>query len=134
MIVVIPCGGKKRNGFHPAKDLYVGSYFVACRRAAEALGAPWVILSGKHGLVEPGRILAPYEQRLDARGSIGREVLKEQATALGMMTEKVVVLAGASYVARLREVVPHAIDALRGVGGMGKQMGRLKRIRTEGRL
>ena len=65
-VLVLACGAAKANQRRPAADLYTGSLFRAARRAAQADGRPWLICSAEHGLIEPGRMLAPYERMLAA--------------------------------------------------------------------
>lgn len=66
-VIVIQCGEAKRDEPAPARDLYVGQPFVMARDAAERDGRPWLILSARHGLVPPNRILAPYDRVLRTR-------------------------------------------------------------------
>ncbi len=69
--VLVGCGATKREDACEARDLYTGPLFTASRRYAEASGLPWLILSAKHGIIRPDRVIAPYDmtaaQRLKAR-------------------------------------------------------------------
>lgn len=62
-MIVVGCGKAKLARSAPAEDLYTGSLFRAARRYAEASGEPWVILSGKHGVVLPSVEVTPYDAR-----------------------------------------------------------------------
>jgi len=63
-LLVIACGARKGPQAAPAADLYRGQLFTAARRAAEADGRPWVILSAKHGLLRPTDVIDPYDATL----------------------------------------------------------------------
>lgn len=70
MIVIIGCGKRKQAVPRPARDLYTGSLFRACRRYAETLPGcnGWAVLSAEHGLVLPDETLDPYERKMLLRG------------------------------------------------------------------
>ena len=57
---------RKANRPLPAPDLYVSPLFRAARAYAERRYGPdgWLILSGRHGLVHPNQVLAPYDLSL----------------------------------------------------------------------
>lgn len=48
----------------PASELYTSALFKGRRAYVEQTCDAWYVLSAKHGLVEPDRILEPYEQTL----------------------------------------------------------------------
>lgn len=124
-LVVIPCGGKKRDGTHPAHRLYTGSYFTACYRAALALDPVdgIVILSAKHGFLRPRDVIDSYDLRMGQPGSVTAATLIDQAADMGIADHRfVTVLAGGDYTAQARRVWPHADAPLVGVGGMGHQL------------
>jgi cytoplasmic iron level regulating protein YaaA (DUF328/UPF0246 family) len=50
-IALIPCGSKKRDGKHPAKDLYIGTLFKKQLGHALTHSDKVFILSGKYGLL-----------------------------------------------------------------------------------
>jgi hypothetical protein len=60
-LVVIACGARKGPEPIAAGYLYEGSLFKAARKAALASGQDWMILSAKYGLLDPRRVIAPYE-------------------------------------------------------------------------
>lgn len=62
-MILVGCGKAKRSRPAPARDLYIGSLFVATRRYAEARGEPWFVASGGHGLLLPDQVLEPYDAR-----------------------------------------------------------------------
>ena len=66
-LVMVPCGSRKTQlPQAPAGQLYIGSYHLACRRAAAVLTTPdrILILSAMHGLLPLDRVIAPYELRM----------------------------------------------------------------------
>jgi len=67
VLVLIPCGKVKATEPRPARDLYLGSSFRLARTAAEADGRRWAILSALHGIVDPDKVLVPYDRTLDTR-------------------------------------------------------------------
>jgi hypothetical protein len=85
-IVLIGCGKSKRSTAAKAKDLYTGPLFKARRKAAEASGARWFIVSALHGLVDPETVLEPYDVRLgdDApRGTMFQPTRRNAIAAWG---------------------------------------------------
>ena len=85
---VVPCGADKAATAAPARELYAGQMFRHTLAAAEAMAATEdarvLILSARHGLVDPDAVIAPYEQRIGAPGSITADELAAQALALGI--------------------------------------------------
>ncbi|MFD6941333.1 DUF6884 domain-containing protein [Streptomyces goshikiensis] len=134
-IVVIPCAAKKLDRPAPAGELFIGSYYRACRAAADALtanGGTVLILSTKYGLVTPGQILKPYEMTLGDRGAAGGLLMEAQARKLGLADSRdVTVLAGGAYAALARTVWPKAETPLVGLR-IGQQLARLVEIRESG--
>ncbi|MEU9141695.1 DUF6884 domain-containing protein [Streptomyces sp. NPDC048404] len=133
-LVIIPCGAAKLDHEAPAAELYTGSYHQACARAAAALtanGGTVLILSALHGLVPLDRVLAPYDMRMGAAGSVTPALLREQARELGLdRAADVTILAGLSYTAPALAVWPHAETPLAGLPGMGHHMRTLAAIAT----
>jgi hypothetical protein len=87
-MIVVACGKKKKNAPAAAKDLYIGTSFVLARKAAEATGEPWMILSARHGLVSPDLVLAPYDQTLRTRADAARltALLRRQRLPLAVVS------------------------------------------------
>lgn len=131
-LVVIPCSAVKGPAAAPARELYTGSYHRMCAAAAEALttrGGRVLILSARHGLIEPAQVLEPYEHRMGQLGDVTPEQLRAQAERLGVAdAEQVVILAGRAYAQAARAVWPHARTPLAGTRGIGHQRSRLAEI------
>ena len=65
-----PCGSRKLDRPAPAGEMYVGSYDRACARAAAARGGRVLIISAKHGLLDPATVIEPYDLRMGQPGSV----------------------------------------------------------------
>ena len=63
-IYIVACSKEKKQCEAPAKDLYISKRFKLARESAEAYADWWFILSAKYGLLEPDRVIAPYDQFL----------------------------------------------------------------------
>ena len=98
-VVLVACSGKKLSSPAPAKDLYQSTLFLKSRRYAERHGDCWLILSAKHGLVDPETIVEPYDETLSRKtASSRREWSTKVARQLeGFKRDRLVVLAGDTY-------------------------------------
>ena len=102
-VVLLGCVKHKLDHPAPAKSLYVSPLWLGRRAYAQASGNPWLILSAKHGLLDPDQQIAPYDvalRELDAiaRGRWGDRViaaLLERYGALDGITFEI--HAGAAY-------------------------------------
>ena len=63
-VLLLGCVKLKVDHRAAAKDLYRSPLWAARRAYAEASGYPWLILSAKHGLVDPEARLNPYDLAL----------------------------------------------------------------------
>jgi hypothetical protein len=61
---LVGCVKGKRLRAAPARDLYTSALFLGRRAFVERTCERWYILSALHGLVEPERILEPYDATL----------------------------------------------------------------------
>ena len=64
-IVLVACAAQKLETAAPARDLYCSAWFRKARKYAERFGEKWFILSSLHGLLDPDRVIEPYEQTLN---------------------------------------------------------------------
>jgi len=83
------------------RDLYASPWFRKARAHVERTGAPWLILSAKHGLIAPSAVIEPYDVTLGAMGAgarrlWGARVLDELARAVDARAP-LIVLAGRTY-------------------------------------
>lgn len=64
-LVLVACSGQKLDHAAEAQDLYVGDLFKKSRAWAERFGWCWYILSAKHGVLPPGKVIKPYDLTLN---------------------------------------------------------------------
>jgi hypothetical protein len=108
-IALVGCVKKKREGTHPARDLYVSPLFAKRRAHVEAAGMPWFILSAEHGLVDPATRIAWYDRTLNTmsaeeRRAWGERVLRQLREQVGDLRGITFELhAGARYVDAIAE-------------------------------
>jgi hypothetical protein len=133
---VIPCSGAKLDHPAPARNLYTGQHFhhalinierLAALDETEGRGpARVLILSARHGLVDPDTVLAPYDQRMDSPGAITAAQLTDQARTLGIdWGAEVYTALPKPYLARLdqalRELDVYVQDIYEGTASIGEQ-------------
>lgn len=100
MIVLLGCGAAKARESRRAIDMYIGGLFRCSRMYCERIGGPHFILSARFGLLDPQRVIEPYDatlQRAATRRAWSALVLE----ALDVVTDEdreLVVLAGSAYV------------------------------------
>jgi len=63
-IGLVGCVKRKLLQAAPARDLYTSDLFLGRRAFVERSCNSWYILSALHGLVEPSRVLEPYDRSL----------------------------------------------------------------------
>ena len=63
-LCLVSCVARKLSRSAPAKDLYTSDLFRKTRSLVEARGWTWLILSAKHGIVDPEQVIEPYEKTL----------------------------------------------------------------------
>lgn len=130
-VVLVGCVKRKLDHPAPAQDLYSSSLFQKERAYAEATGAPWFVLSAKHGLSAPTTVLEPYDLRLSTtprgyRRTWGDRVVAQLTGAIGPLAGKVIeVHAGSAYVDpirdQLRAMGAHVVEPLHGLT-MGQRL------------
>lgn len=104
VVTLVPCVSAKLPHAAPASDLYVSPLFRKSRILAEHSDR-WYVVSAKHGLVDPGSRLEPYDVTLASmtaaeRGEWARRVRDQLAEVLGP-DDTVLSLGGRSYSAPL---------------------------------
>lgn len=100
LIYLVACVGQKRSQPAPARDLYTSSWFLKARAYVERTRCSWFILSAKHGLICPDKIISPYNTTLNTMRAADRrawanKVLDELIPRWGSVREVV-------FMARLR--------------------------------
>ena len=114
-ICLVACAATKRKYPCQAKDLYVSDLFEKSRMYVEQHGWHWYILSAKHHLLDPDKVIQPYEKTLKTMRTADRKQwAREVATQLERVLhggDNVVFLAGKSVDHRLCDeagVLTHA--------------------------
>ena len=131
-IALVSCANQKLSHAAPAQDLYTSALFLKSRRFAEQHAQRWYVLSAKHGLVEPSRIIEPYDVTLKGRTAEERQAWSktviQQMKRAGILHHGTTFLwlAGEAYQAILRSKLDEyaQIDPLRGMR-IGERLRRL---------
>ena len=133
-VALVACVSKKQPSPQPAQDLYSSDWFRKASAYARRTADKWYILSAKHGLLAPHKVIAPYDETLKrmralARRTWSKRVLRELAMVL-QPGDRVIILAGKDYreylLAGIRAmgcVVEIPMEGLR----IGQQLSWLKR-------
>jgi hypothetical protein len=133
-IALVSCVKKKTTGAVRASELYTSNLFRQMRCYAESHSDAWFILSAKFGLLEPQRIIEPYEQTLLTMTAADRRRWWDQVRPQLLKTLPpracVIILAGRRYRAQMEPFLisrGYRVEVpLRGLG-IGKQLQWLKR-------
>jgi len=126
-ITLIQCTNSKRDHAAPAQKLYDQStYFNKMRAWAEYRGAPWFILSAKHGLLNPETVIEPY----DERGISESQAIEIADKLADMRVDVVNITAGMDYTdALVPELEQRGIDVINHFAG--QRIGERKRSLKE---
>ena len=81
-LTLVACVSQKLDRPSPAADLYRSDWFVKARAYVEAVPRPWLILSAKHGAVEPSAIVATYDVAMADHDKLTRAALAEKIAAV----------------------------------------------------
>jgi hypothetical protein len=71
-IGLVGCVKSKLDRSAPARDLYTSPLFQGRRRFVENSCDRWFVLSAKYGLVDPDKVLQPYDRTLKQVGRAER--------------------------------------------------------------
>ena len=142
IILIIPCGKKKRKGTYKAKELYIGSYFRAHLLFAETFfRESFLIFSAKYGLIYPETVIKTYDVTFTKGKSdwIKDEKIKEQIEKYILRKfELIISLGGKNYAGRLSSIFSKFFNIkistpLVGMG-LGKQISLLTKSVKLGRI
>ena len=101
MIYLVACVDKKHLVPMKARDLYTSPWFAKASELADRRAVGWFILSAKHGLLEPDRVIEPYDLSLRSTTTTGRRIWAEGVlrSLLPRLkgSDDVVFLAGIAY-------------------------------------
>jgi hypothetical protein len=99
-LVLVGCGEAKRKDAGPAKDIYTGSLYRAHTKFANRYRAPVRILSALHGVLDPAKVIEPYNKVVPKHGperSAWGSMITEQLAEIVEPGSTVVALAGERY-------------------------------------
>ena len=113
-IYLVACVAQKADKPRPAEDLYISDWFRKARSYVKCQMRPldrWYILSAKYHLVEPSRVIPPYNETLNTMRKPDRlrwasSVLSE-LLLIANTGDSIVMLAGSRY----REVLEPGLRA-----------------------
>ncbi|HYH73649.1 MAG TPA: hypothetical protein VD764_10540, partial [Nocardioides sp.] len=80
-VVLIGSSGATTSGPVPVDELFRSSGFSRAREHALRSDLPWFVLSAKHGLLDPGDVIAPFDVDLADRSTGYRGAWGEWVTA-----------------------------------------------------
>ena len=132
-VVLISCVKKKLDHAAPAKDLYTSPLFKLSWEYAKTRNPDKIfILSAKNHLLNPEKVVEPYDQTLKSMSSQGRkewsaEVLKELRNNTDTKNDKFVLLAGRTYLKYIEDEIVHKEEPLKGLS-FGRRISRLKEL------
>jgi len=100
-VALVACAAAKLPFAAAASDLYVSSLFRKARLYAEKHADSWYILSAKHGLVRPDKIIEPYDVTLNAMPIAERrrwsDQVNRQLEDVVARGDQLIMLAGSRY-------------------------------------
>jgi hypothetical protein len=100
-LFLVSCVSEKHPRPMPARELYCSIWFQKARAFVEKQTGEWLILSARYGLVEPDKVIEPYnetlnEQTIEERREWSKKVVQELRPHCPAGTS-VVFLAGEKY-------------------------------------
>lgn len=134
-VYLVACVAAKLDHAAEARDLYISPWFRKARAYVERTGSPWLILSAKHGLIDPDAVIEPYDATLGAMGAParrlwGERVLDELARVVDVAAP-LIVLAGRRYRDPLwPSIAPRTAVPMEGLA-IGEQLAWLSRATAE---
>lgn len=80
-VVLVASSGAHGPDPVPVATLFRSPQFAGARAHAERSGLPWFVLSAKHGLLDPGDVVGPYDVQIDERSGAYRAAWGEWVAA-----------------------------------------------------
>jgi len=136
-VTLIACSANKLAHPAPAKELYTGQLFQKARVLTENCSDQYFILSALHGLLNPEKIIAPYNYTLKnlnqrERNGWGDRIVRDTLWRIPA-NSRITLLAGNDYCnpieAKLRQKGFYVTRPLKGLP-IGKQLQTLTRMLT----
>jgi hypothetical protein len=122
LVGLVSCSKSKLDHAAPARELYSPSYvFARSVRYVESRCDEWLILSAKHGLVDPSTVLEPYDETLSGARKARREewaagVRKALRARYEGRPVKFVLMAGRAYSGAVEGLGAEVEEPLKGMG------------------
>jgi hypothetical protein len=106
-VVLIASSGTTAKQPHPAATLFESPGFAAARDHAVRSGHPWFVLTAKHGLLDPGDVVGPFDvqigdQASGYRATWGEWVVAQLASRVQLQDAVVEVHGGVDFAQPLR--------------------------------
>ena len=107
-VLLLGSSGEMAAAPVPAVELFTSPGFARAREHAERSGGPWFVLSAKHGLLDPGDVVGPFDlqlgdQPLGYRTAWGEWVAAQLAQRLRLQDVVVEVWGGVDFAQPLRQ-------------------------------
>ena len=107
-VVLLGSSGATADQPSPAGGMFRSDGFARARAAAVSSGAPWFVLSAKHGLLDPDDVISPFEVQIDDqpaayRTAWGEWVVAQLADRLQLDGVTVEVHGGVDFAQPLRQ-------------------------------
>jgi hypothetical protein len=100
-IALVSCVSKKGTSAAPARSLYLSSWFRKASDVAILISDQWFILSAKYGLVEPNKLIEPYNLTLNQMSVTERQAWARNVLSILLRLleagDQVIFLAGKRY-------------------------------------
>jgi hypothetical protein len=80
-VLLVSSSGEHGPAPVPVAMLFRSPGFARARELAERSDAPWFVLSAKHGLLDPGDVVSPYDVQMDERSASYRAAWGEWVVA-----------------------------------------------------
>ena len=134
-ILIQACSQRKINATAPvaAEELYDGTAFRVVRKylREKELREPdfkWLILSAEYGLIEAGKLIAPYDRKMDQRraAALQSDAKRVWESIADRRGGDIFVNLGKLYLPAL-ELIVFPAGARYAAGGIGTRNGQLKR-------
>lgn len=108
VLVITGCSKKKLEHKAAAKDLNQGTFFKKSKKLAKVNNFDLKILSGKYGLLDPNKIIEPYDQKIRTKADIER-IRKQVSPRIDKLKGEydiIILIMGKTY----RRVMKYFID------------------------
>lgn len=131
-VALVSCVLLKKAEAAPAESLYISPWFVKASAYAQLISDRWFILSSLHSLLDPKKVIEPYDSTLYSarkpeRAAWASRVAKDLISAVPPKS-KIIILAGNTYREELIPLLSKKFEIeVPMVGlGIGKQLAFLK--------